>query len=284
MARELEVKMSLTAKAQEAAADWLLAQPGASAGEVSDLVNIYYDTPDGDLNRNAIALRVRQSGRHFIQTLKTRGEFVDGAHQRQEWEWHLPDARLNLGLIADTPACERINLALLQPVFETNFQRRTIMLRDSEADIECALDSGRIVAGNRTLALCELELELKAGADLQLLHWSRRLADHVPVFVNLTSKAEQGYYLAGLYQPGVPDVGADPVYRLLAGLSAAWLTGDKRLLTAEMLESVASEARAREAATLLAWLRSRLESGESLASLAEGLQIGQLQTRLVGPR
>ncbi|MDX1799847.1 MAG: CYTH domain-containing protein, partial [Marinobacter sp.] len=193
MARELEIKMSLTAEDQDEAADWLLAQPGASEGATNDLVNIYYDTLAGDLNRQAIALRVRQSGNRFIQTLKTRGEFVDGAHHRQEWEWPLADARLNLDLIASTPACEHINLAALRPMFETNFRRRTVMLRDDAAEIECALDRGHIVADGRTLALIELELELKAGADQQLVQWARRVADRVPLFVNLISKAEQGY-------------------------------------------------------------------------------------------
>lgn len=284
MARELEVKMSLTAEAQTAAAGWLVSRPQAVDGEVTELVNTYYDTPSGELNRQAIALRVRQAGNRFIQTLKTRGEFKDGAHQRQEWEWDLPDACLNLGLIADTPACQDINLAALIPVFETNFQRHTVMLQDGEADIECALDRGTIVAGGSELPLIELELELKAGNDQQLVHWSRRLADQVPVFLNLVSKAEQGYFLAGLYQPTLPPTDTDPVYRLLAGLSAVWLTGKTGLLTSDVMSAVEPEVHSRGLGSLLDWLKSGLARGVSLAELCNDLKVGQLQTRLVGPR
>ncbi|HCL37363.1 MAG TPA: CYTH domain-containing protein, partial [Marinobacter hydrocarbonoclasticus] len=42
------------------------------------------------------ALRVRQAGDRYIQTLKTQGEFVNGAHRRQEWEWDLPGPDLDL--------------------------------------------------------------------------------------------------------------------------------------------------------------------------------------------
>lgn len=284
MARELELKMSLTAEAQNAAGEWLLMQPGSSEGPLTELVNVYFDTPDGDLNREAIALRVRRSADQFIQTLKTRGEFIDGAHHRQEWEWPLPDARLNLGLIADTTACDRINLAALQPVFETNFQRRTVMLQDGAAEIECALDRGHIIADGRRLALTELELELKAGADQPLVQWARRVADQVPLFVNLISKAEQGYYLAGLYQPQTPPANDDPVHRLLSGLSAVWLTGDPSLLPADALSGVAAEADARGVGALLTWLKAGLGRGESVSELCGELAMGQLQTRLVGPR
>ncbi|CAN0568977.1 unnamed protein product, partial [Ectocarpus sp. 12 AP-2014] len=95
VAEELEIKLSLSEAHQRLALTWLLEQPAASEGACKTLVNRYYDTPDGDLNRQKVALRVRQAGDRCIQTLKTQGEFVDGAHRRKEWEWPLMGTELN---------------------------------------------------------------------------------------------------------------------------------------------------------------------------------------------
>src|SRR5690554_699661 len=85
MAEELEIKLSLKSGDLVKALNWLLAQPEAQAGSKKSLVNCYYDTPDAELNHQQAALRVRKAGSHYVQTLKTRGEFVDGAHRREEW-------------------------------------------------------------------------------------------------------------------------------------------------------------------------------------------------------
>ncbi|HAC29291.1 MAG TPA: CYTH domain-containing protein, partial [Marinobacter hydrocarbonoclasticus] len=103
MATELEVKLTLSESAQSRAFEWLKGQPGASEGPVKILVNRYYDTPNAGLNQARAALRVRQAGDRYIQTLKTQGEFVNGAHRRQEWEWDLPGPDLDLGLLEQTP-------------------------------------------------------------------------------------------------------------------------------------------------------------------------------------
>ena len=113
MAQELEIKLSVAQPDLDRAVDWLLGQPNTYESETLQLGNTYYDTPDGDLNRQKIALRIRKLGDRHIQTLKTRGEFVDGAHRRQEWEWPLIGTTLNMGLLADTPVGQNVNLCLL---------------------------------------------------------------------------------------------------------------------------------------------------------------------------
>src|SRR5690554_7822277 len=102
MAEELEIKLSLKSGDLLKALNWLLAQPEAQAGSKKCLVNCYYDTPDAELNHQQAALRVRQAGSQYLQTLKTRGEFVDGADRREEWEWRIAGPELSLGLLADT--------------------------------------------------------------------------------------------------------------------------------------------------------------------------------------
>ena len=140
MATELEVKLTLSESAQSRAFEWLKGQPGASEGPVKTLVNRYYDTPNAALNQVRAALRVRQAGDRYIQTLKTQGEFVNGAHRRQEWEWDLPGPDLDLELLEQTPLRSEVDLGELELAFETNFQRRIIMLEQAESVIEVALN------------------------------------------------------------------------------------------------------------------------------------------------
>lgn len=283
MAEELEIKLSLTPDALNQAHEWLSAQTGVSRAPEKTLVNRYYDTPDGDLNRQKVALRVRQAGDEFIQTLKTQGEFVDGAHRRQEWEWPLTGTDLNIGLIADTPVGQDVNLAGLRPVFETNFVRRILMLESVEAIIECALDQGGILAEDRHRDLCELELELKQGDSAALLEWARALAARVPVFLNLISKAEQGYALAGVHRP-VPLGDEEPVVnRVFHGLSRAWLSGSVDASLVQDLEGL-QEKESLPAALVsdLAWVKQRLDAGETVAELAaSSTRLGQLQVSLL---
>ncbi|SFM62445.1 CYTH domain-containing protein [Marinobacter zhejiangensis] len=226
MAQELEIKLTLSRESSRQAYEWLLDQEGASPGARKQLINTYFDTGEADLNRRRAALRIRQAGECFIQTLKTQGEFVNGAHRRQEWEWEVPSADLDFSLLAKTSLANDLDLGQLGPVFETNFERQVVMLDDGEAVIECAFDTGEIRSGRQSVPLCELEFELKSGDEARLLVWARKLAEQVPFFINLISKAEQGYHLAGIHEPEPLPADADAVTRFFHGVSVLWLNGE----------------------------------------------------------
>jgi len=204
----------------------LLALPGARAGAALTLRNLYYDTADGRLNRERMALRVRQANGQCIQTLKTKGRVQGGVAHRQEWEWQIDSPVLRFDLLADTPLADHGALEQLQPCFETCFERRVIDLEfsgeagDNSATIECALDQGEIIAGDRAQPLCELELELKGGEARALSVVACGLAQEVPMFLSSVSKAEQGYDLAGLHR--FPEPPSAPVERCLSVLAEAW--------------------------------------------------------------
>lgn len=279
MAQELEIKLSVAKPDLDRAVAWLLGQPNTCESDTLQLGNTYYDTPAGDLNRQKIALRIRKMGDKYIQTLKTRGEFVDGAHRRQEWEWPLIGTKLRMGLIADTPVAQSVNLAELEPVFETNFERRVVMIEQGESLIEVAIDSGEIVAEGQSRPLNEIEFELKAGSASALLTWARRLADEVPVFLNLVSKAEQGYYLAGLYEP-VINAGAGSelaVNDFLFLLSVSWLTGESVPVDREELGVIEQLAGERGVEELYQHVIVALANGASVRELVAGKELGQLQ-------
>ncbi|MCM0610911.1 CYTH domain-containing protein [Marinobacter sediminum] len=278
MAEELEIKLTLTQDGLKKALEWLEGQPEAEKGPGKSLLNRYYDTPESELNSQRAALRVRQAGTKCIQTLKTQGEFVGGAHRRQEWEWPLPGTELALGLLADTPLGDGINLARLQPVFETNFTRQIIMLRQGDAEIEVALDHGEIVSGETARPLNEVEFELKSGNPAALIEWAGRLARQVPVFLNLVSKAEQGYYLAGLDVPQGPDRSVPvSVTDFLYGLSVSWLTGNPYPVDDLDLSEVARLAERAGYGSVYSEVMASLAGGADIETLMARAALGKLQ-------
>jgi inorganic triphosphatase YgiF len=202
MATETELKLLL----EPAAMQQLSRHPllGAAGEPVEQrLYNTYYDTPALDLAAAQVALRVRRQGERFIQTLKTRGQSIDGLHQRGEWEWALDDATPDPARLAGDiwPAAlpPATGLTLL-PVFTTDFTRRLWWLTFEGAEIEVALDLGEVVcdcADGRHLTdpISELELELKSGPAEALFELARQLGEQIALQPGDISKAQRGYRL-----------------------------------------------------------------------------------------
>ena len=279
MATELEIKLTLLQQSQTKALEWLLAQPEASEGPRKVLMNRYYDTASAALNRARAALRVREAGGRYIQTLKTQGEFVDGAHRREEWEWEIPSADLDMALLEQTPLNDQVDLPELKLAFETNFTRQIVMLNTDDAVIEVAVDSGEVASGNETRPLHEVEFELKSGNPASLMIWAASLAREVPVFLNLVSKAEQGYHLAGIHQPTLgPNADALSVTEFLHQLSLAWLLNEPVVLSEQSLIEV--QKLANEAGFQKAWdqLMPELIRGSHVADMVQNIpRMGELQ-------
>jgi len=230
MAEEVEIKLSLSPDHVPTIETALLKMPGAVKGRSIAMRNTYFDSPDGQLNREMMALRLRDSGGTPLQTLKTRGAISGGVASRGEWEWPLTEYALDYQLLQDTPLADHPALGTLQACFDTHFTRQLIDLYPEGRDgtrIECALDSGSVEAGDKQQPLCELELELKKGDAQRLQRVALQVAEHAPLFLNTISKAEQGYFLAGLYRPQVSDSdSADCVDTWLHALSVHWLLDD----------------------------------------------------------
>ncbi|WP_323751830.1 CYTH domain-containing protein [Marinobacter sp.] len=279
MATELEIKLTLSEPSQTKALEWLLAQSEACEGPGKVLINRYYDTPGAALNRAKAALRVREAGGRCIQTLKTQGEFVDGAHRREEWEWELPSADLDLSLLEQTPLRDQLDLSELQLVFETNFRRQIVMLNTSDTVIEVAVDSGEIVGSGAARPLYEVEFELKSGNPESLIVWAAALARDVPVFLNLVSKAEQGYHLAGIHQPTlVQSAEALSVTGFLHQLSLAWLLQEPVVFSADSLQVVQRVAGEVNLKDVWGQLMPELVDGVTVPDMIQRIpQMGELQ-------
>jgi triphosphatase len=222
---EIELKLSLP----PAAAARLARHPllRGVKPESRRLRSVYLDTPGGDLLRRGAALRVRQAGRQWLQTLKVASESVGALSRRPEWEVPLPRGHHDLALFpADAQALmnrlarDGVDWDAVAPAFVTDFRRKAWHLRQGDNEMELALDVGEIQAGGRVEPLCEVEIELKSGDGLALFDLALALLETLPLGLEPRSKAARGYALAGASQPA--PVRADPVS--LAGLDAvqAW--------------------------------------------------------------
>ena len=87
MSLEIELKLTLSPEAARALArDPLLAAATVKGPHTQRYYGVYYDTPEHDLARAGVALRVRKQGRRWVQTVKAEGRVEGGLHERPEYE------------------------------------------------------------------------------------------------------------------------------------------------------------------------------------------------------
>ena len=189
------------------------------------LHSIYYDTPELDLWRAGVALRVRRVGRQWVQTIKSGGRVVAGLHEREETEHAVrtsqPDFSVLSGEALIAPLAVPGLLERLQPVFITDFSRASRILKPApDVVIEASIDRGHITNGRDTEPLCELELEVKTGPAWRAFQVALHLLESIPMRIEQRSKAERGFAIA-LAQPKVPRKTArSPVTAVMSGNEA----------------------------------------------------------------
>lgn len=171
--------------------------------KVRRLVSSYYDTEDYAFKANGIAYRVRDKGDgSFEATVKTSRKSEAGLSERLE---------LNLPLEKNIPVLEGFeelgleqSLRLLAPngvmkLFTVDVERTTYILLEGNAQIEMAVDLGKIKAGNKkTAPIDEIELELLEGDKEYLLQLAAKIAKRIPLFVEKRSKFARGLALLGV--------------------------------------------------------------------------------------
>ncbi|GGC56994.1 CYTH and CHAD domain-containing protein [Chelatococcus reniformis] len=197
--RETELKFELDANG----ADRLRATPliqSVPAGKQQLLVSTYFDTPDRDLQKQGVSLRIRRQGRRLIQTIKAEvgnGSLLD----RAEWESRVTSSEPDRSQFEGT-ALASLADAELVPLFVSRVERSVHAIRRAGAHIEFAIDSGRIEACAPTqgasaapVSFVEVELELKRGAPAALFDVARELNRSVPLRLGLMTKCGRGYML-----------------------------------------------------------------------------------------
>ncbi|HQP66699.1 MAG TPA: CYTH domain-containing protein, partial [Quisquiliibacterium sp.] len=218
---EIELKLQVPADAQRA----VDAAVGTGRARRTRLRAVYYDTADRRLAAAGIALRVRQEGRVRVQTVKAAG---NGLLERLEHNVALSGASRDAGPApavdparhAGTEAGARLAAALaprdgetdvpLQAVYRTDILRHHRTLRTTGGVVELAYDTGAILAGDRRMAVSELEIELVRGRPEAVVDVARRWAARHGLWIDLRTKAERGERLAR-GQDQAPAVKAAPI-------------------------------------------------------------------------
>ena len=199
--RELELKIELTCeRLRQLDQHPALSEIAVGQPNTRTLRSIYFDTPDQRLREAGISLRVRSDGDVWVQTIK-RGLYAgDGVSNPLELEATVDGPQPQLGAIGSGKLRRKLarltDGSCLEPVFETVIKRIARQLHTADADLELALDEGVVRAGTSERALCEAELELKAGPPAALLEAAARLFADTPVRLANQNKAERGYDLA----------------------------------------------------------------------------------------
>jgi triphosphatase len=175
----------------------VIAANARSKGARKHLVSVYYDTPKRALWRNGLTLRVRKSGTRFVQTVKA--ESVDDPLRRGEWEASVrsaaPDVALAMPFIPEQLRAD-LDAQELEPVFTSDIHRHLRIIDLPSGIVEVAFDQGLLKAGDRSMPVSEIELELKAGSRLAIYELALQLAEHGPVSVSIRSKSARGFDLA----------------------------------------------------------------------------------------
>jgi len=195
---EVELKFELPPASREA----LLALPALAAGipERRRLRAIYFDTPDCALARAQMALRLRRSGRRWVQTLKAGASGAGGLHARDEWEFARPGPSLDLSLFVESPLADLDEAATLHrrlaPVFEVDTRRTAWQLAPQPGSkLEVAFDTGEVASGERREAFSEVEIECLEGGPDAAFDLAARMLDHVAMRPSAVTKAQRGYRL-----------------------------------------------------------------------------------------
>ena len=207
---EHEIALNLGENCANEAFAWLSRLPHCTYQRTTQLLNVYFDTPEQNLLKAKAALRLRfdTEAQCWIQTLKTAGRSEQGFSARHEWEVKLPlddadasvtpDWRFDL-FAANAQAYLHEIANALHPVFHTDFQRDIFDYQLDGNHFEFALDRGEVrlteTTHPHTTPIKDMEIEFISG-DLNAM---QTLADQVQNALKATpqtlSKAARGYFL-----------------------------------------------------------------------------------------
>lgn len=204
MFKEVEIKLRATAETLQAVKQSSFIEGyRCSDWQERSLDNQYFDTPCFRLADARVALRIRKDAEQFIQTLKTKGSSVAGLSERNEWDWTIEAAQLDLSLLTDAcwpQSLQDLDKQQLQCIFHTDFTRQLVELcwehEGKAVRVEVALDQGQVRTNDgRSESISEIELELREGEPEALLQLAQELARQFPLMPCDISKAERGYRL-----------------------------------------------------------------------------------------
>ncbi|MFM7686078.1 MAG: CHAD domain-containing protein [Actinomycetota bacterium] len=199
---ELELKLRVPEQSAHAVQSRVDLRGKAAA---THLEAVYYDTPDHRLAAAGMGWRVRREGGQWVQTLKAqRSDGGDGMGREEHNVAVRSRRRPDADAIrhAGTPGGERL-LALLadlaeQPTdrFRTDVRRLSRRTRVPGGTVELAFDRGRIIAADRHVSVCELEIELVSGRPHAVIAAARGWVQRHGLWIDTLTKSHRGTMLA----------------------------------------------------------------------------------------
>src|SRR6516165_1262646 len=95
--REIELKLEVPeSDLPRLTASSLLRKASRSAAKPVNLVSVYFDTDKLQLHQKGLSLRVRQIGRHHVQTIKKKNSGNTALFARSKGKQNVPSKRLDL--------------------------------------------------------------------------------------------------------------------------------------------------------------------------------------------
>jgi triphosphatase len=197
--RELQIKFKTDSDGLKLALRSELLSARTTKTTRRTLRSVYFDTLTWDLRKQRMLLRVRKARNAHAMGLKWSRAREDGTLSNSQIDVRVPSLDPAIALFGEEIATELNHVIDGQPLeqkFETKIRRRLHFHNLAHSLIEVAFDEGFVVFGDRRQPLTEIELELKAGEETALYDFAVRLADALPMRLEMMSKAERGFMLA----------------------------------------------------------------------------------------
>lgn len=163
--------------------------------QTDTLKNAYYDYR-GVLHKHGVAIRTRSVGNRHEMTVKVRHVVESGLSRREERNIRILEPALDYDALDELPLPDPVITVIknrsLNPVFENVFVRTDWRIGYAECDFMLSLDKGSVRVGSRESPVSEIELELISGDENRMIEFGCELADLLPSFMAVISKAERG--------------------------------------------------------------------------------------------
>jgi inorganic triphosphatase YgiF len=182
---------------------------------VRELETLYLDTPEFDLMRAGVALRIRRAGADYELTVKRKGRSSRGVHHRPETTWRLhamPRLPLSLRRRELAGIARLAGARPVVPLVGTRIRRSAIMVvrRGGVAPVaEIACDEVRFFRSDASRGsrasdpTYEVEVELLGGDERDLRAIVREIRARYPLRASSGSKLERALRWAGVRPPRV---------------------------------------------------------------------------------
>ena len=167
------------------------------ASEFGDFASIsmettYFDTADRRLSAQKMTLRRRFENGVSVCTLKTPA----ASYGRGEWDAQADWSEEAVRQLFDKAGQPPVPFEALTPVCGAKFTRLAKTVELPDCILELALDEGILFGGGKEIPLCEVEVELKEGAQEAVIRWALALANLHGLTAENASKFKRALALA----------------------------------------------------------------------------------------